>query len=228
MSILSDISIAELCGVDLEGNIKELMRDHITVSQKYIDLKERLDVIESHIENPMIFPFVPRSVNKDDKGNKIISYGLSSYGYDLRCGNKFKVFSNINACVVDPKGLDEKSFVDVEVEDGEYVIIPPNSFALTYSMEEITVPRDITGIVLSKSTYARTGLICLATPLEAGWKGFVTLEFSNTTPLPMKLYAGEGCCQVLWFKGDRNCLVSYADRDGKYQNQKAEVTLPRI
>ena len=208
MTILSDITIAELCGVNLE----------------YPGATHLLP----HVDTPMIDPFVPKSVNTTDDGNKIISYGLSSYGYDLRCGNKFKVFSNINACVVDPKGLDEKSFVDVEVEDGEYVIIPPNSFALTYSMEEITVPRDITGIVLSKSTYARTGLICLATPLEAGWKGFVTLEFSNTTPLPMKLYAGEGCCQVLWFKGDRNCLVSYADRDGKYQNQKAEVTLPRI
>lgn len=226
MSILSDISIAELCGVDLDNLKKRL--DVRMASEIYLEMDRRITATERNKEQPMISPFVPKSVNQDENGNKIISYGLSSYGYDLRCGNKFKVFSNINACVVDPKGLDEKSFVDVEVEDGEYVIVPPNSFALTYSLEEINVPRNVTGIVLSKSTYARTGLICLATPLEAGWKGYVTLEFSNTTPLPMKLYAGEGCCQVLWFEGDRHCMVSYGDRNGKYQNQKAEVTLPRV
>lgn len=209
MSLLSDRTIAELCGWNLDNGRP----------------------LESFIYRgaiPLVEPFIPESVNKDNDGNKIISYGLSSYGYDLRCGNKFKIFTNVNTAIVDPKGLDVKSFVDVEVEDGGFIIIPPNSFALTYSMERIALPRNITGVVLSKSTYARTGLICLATPLEAGWIGYVTLEFSNTTPLPMKLYAGEGCCQVLWFEGNRDCKVSYGDRNGKYQFQLPEVTLPRV
>lgn len=160
---------------------------------------------------------------------KIISYGTSSYGYDLRCGHKFKIFSNINAAIVDPKGLDPQSFVDVEVQnDGDYIIVPPNGFALTYSLEHIKMPKDVTGVVLGKSTYARTGLICIATPLEAGWEGYVTLEFANSTPLPMKLYAGEGCCQVLFHRGAVQCEVSYADRNGKYMNQPAEVVLPTV
>lgn len=160
---------------------------------------------------------------------KIVSYGLSSYGYDLRCGHKFKIFTNVNAAIVDPKALDTRSFVDVEVEnDGDYVIVPPNGFALTYSMERIIMPPDVTGIVLGKSTYARTGLVCLATPLEAGWEGYVTLEFANTTPLPMKLYAGEGSCQVVFFQGAVPCEVSYAARNGKYMDQPAEVVLPTV
>lgn len=224
MSILSDITIAELCGVNLLPlyHPNDPPND---ITQKRI-LRERK--IEENKKKPMIDPFISRSVNRDENDNKIISYGLSSYGYDLRSGHKFKIFTNVNSAVVDPKDLDEKSFVDVEVKNGDYIIIPPNSFALTYSLEKIRVPRNVTGVVLSKSTYARTGLICLATPLEAGWEGYVTLEFSNTTPLPMKFYAGEGCCQVLWFEGDVQCLTSYADRGGKYQNQLAEVTLPRV
>ena len=177
---------------------------------------------------PLIIPFTNGQVRVNEKGDKIVSYGTSSYGYDLRCGNKFKVFSNINACVVDPKGIDVKSFVDVEVEDDEFVIVPPNSFVLTYSKEKICMPRDVTGIVLGKSSYARVGLNCIATPLEASWEGHVTLEFINGTPLPVKLYAGEGCCQVLFLKGDVQCITSYADRGGKYMNQGAEVVLPTV
>ena len=156
--------------------------------------------------------------------DRIISYGLSSYGYDLRCGNKFKIFTNVNSTVINPKNFDNKSFVDYE---GDVCIIPPNSFVLAASMERIVMPRDVTGVVLGKSTYARCGIDCLATPLEAGWEGHVTLEFANTTPLPAMLYAGEGCCQVLFLQGDR-CITSYADRNGKYQNQEEGPVTPRV
>lgn len=146
---------------------------------------------------------------------KVISYGLSSYGYDLRLDRKFKVFTNVNTGIIDPKEFDDKSFVD---QEGDYVIIPPNSFILGSSMEKINMPDDVTGVVLGKSTYARTGINCIATPLEAGWSGYVTLEFANSTPLPVKMYAGEGCCQVLFFRGN-SCMTTYADRMGKYQDQ---------
>lgn len=160
---------------------------------------------------------------------KAISHGTSSYGYDLRAGFKYKIFTNVMSAVVDPKNLDSRSFIDVEADKvGEPIIIPPNSFILTHSLERIQMPRDITGIVLGKSTYARCGVNCLATPLEAGWEGYVTLEFTNGTPLPVKFYPGEGCCQVLFFKGDNPCKVSYADRKGKYQDQPAEVVLPTV
>lgn len=176
---------------------------------------------------PMISPFTGRQVKEID-GKRAISWGLSSYGYDLRCGLKFKIFSNINSTCVDPKNFDPRAFVDVEVSNvGDCVIIPPNSFVLAHSLEHIAMPRNVTAVVLGKSTYARVGVSCLATPLEAGWAGFVTLEFANTTPLPVKLYAGEGCCQVLFFEG-RQCKVSYADRAGKYMNQGAEVVLPLV
>lgn len=159
---------------------------------------------------------------------KIISYGQSSYGYDIRSGLEFKIFSNLNASIVDPKNLDAKSYQDVVVEkEGDYIIIPPNSFALAYSMEHICMPSDTTAIVLGKSTFARAGLVTLATPLECSWMGHITLEFANSTPLPMKFYAGEGCCQLLFFRGNP-CDVTYADRFGKYNNQKAEVTLPKL
>ncbi len=176
----------------------------------------------------LITPFQETQVKLSEKGERVISYGVSSYGYDLRAGHKFKIFTNIASAVVDPKNFDSKSFVDIEVEnDGDFVIVPPNSFLLTYSIEKIKMPRNLTGVVLGKSTYARCGVICNCTPLEAGWEGHVTLEFSNTTPLPMKFYAGEGCCQVLFFQGNP-CSTSYADRSGKYQDQGCEVVLPKV
>lgn len=158
------------------------------------------------------------------KTEKIISYGQSSFGYDLRLGRKFKIFTNVNNSIVDPKRFDDKSFVDFE---GDVCIIPPNSFVLASSLEKINMPRNLTGVVLGKSTYARCGISTLATPLEGGWSGHVTLEFANTTPLPAMLYAGEGCCQVLFYEGEQP-LVSYADRGGKYMNQPDEPVAPRI
>ena len=152
---------------------------------------------------------------------KIISYGTSSYGYDIRCSREFKVFTNINSTIVDPKNFDEKSFVDFE---GDYCIIPPNSFALARTMEYFRIPRDVLTICLGKSTYARCGIVVNVTPFEPEWEGYVTLEFSNTTPLPAKIYAGEGCAQVLFFQGDEPCEVSYKDRGGKYQGQTGVVT----
>lgn len=175
-------------------------------------------------ESPMIEPFFNEQQARDELGNKVISYGLSSHGYDLRIGNKFKIFTNVMNAVVDPKNFDDKSFVDFE---GDVCIIPPNSFVLAASMERLRIPRDTLGVVLGKSSYARCGIICIATPLEPEWDGFVTLEFANTTPLPAKLYAGEGACQVLFLRG-AECEVSYADRQGKYQNQAAIPVLPRM
>lgn len=173
---------------------------------------------------PMIEPFIGCQV-KEEGGVKVLSYGLSSYGYDLRVGRKWKIFSNALASVIDPKDFDSKSFVDFE---GDVCIVPPNSFVLAHSHERIRMPRDVTGVVLAKSTYARTGLSCLATPLEAGWEGYVTLEFANTTPLPIKIYAMEGSCQVLFFRGNQPPMVSYADRGGKYQGQEAAPVVPKV
>lgn len=164
-------------------------------------------------------------VDADDRHfDPIISYGLSSYGYDLRLGNKFKVFTNVNTTVINPKNFDKRSFVDFE---GDVCIVPPNSFVLGASLERLTMPPNVTGVVLGKSTYARCGIDCLATPLEAGWEGHVTLEFANTTPLPAMLFAGEGCCQVLFLEGAA-CDVTYAMRNGKYQNQEAGPVTPRV
>ena len=172
----------------------------------------------------MISPYQAGLVSKDENGNKVISYGTSSYGYDVRLGRKFKIFTNANqgTGIIDPKNFDEKNYVDYE---GDSVIIPPGGFLLGYSEEYIRVPKDVTVIVLGKSTYARCGCACLATPLEAGWEGQVTLEFSNSSPLPMKMYAGEGAAQLQFFRG-APCETSYADRDGKYQGQTG-VTLPK-
>lgn len=191
----------------------------------------------------MIEPFIPyqmreRSVcvhhatdgseNDRYEMQKMISAGLSSFGYDLRLGHKFKVFTNMNATVVDPKNFDNAAFVEVEVpEVGGEIIIPPNSFILGYSLEYIRMPDDVAGQVLGKSTIARMGINCLATPLEPGWCGNVTLEFSNSTPLPAKLYVGEGACQVLFHKGERP-RVTYGDRGGKYQNQAAEPVVSKL
>jgi dCTP deaminase len=174
-------------------------------------------------EQRMIEPFEPGQV-KEVAGKRIVSYGTSSYGYDIRCSSEFKVFTNINATIVDPKVFDEKSFVDVR---GSECIIPPNSFALARTVEYFRIPRNVLTICLGKSTYARCGIIVNVTPLEPEWEGHVTLEFSNTTPLPARIYANEGVAQVIFIESDEVCETSYRDRGGKYQGQQG-VTLPRI
>ena len=197
------------------------------------------------VEKPMITPFFNGQITRrnspsgftsvsrtpsglvcdlKDDPEKIISYGLSSFGYDIRCSRKFKIFTNVGASLVDPKNFDPNCFVEYE---GDFCIVPPNSFVLTSSMERICVPRDIHVVCMNKSSYARTGLVGNITPLEAGWEGYVTLEFSNTTPLPIKLYAEEGCVQLNFFRGSP-CEVSYADRDGKYMHQPDEPVVSRL
>ena len=173
-------------------------------------------------EHRLIEPFEPNQVRSSERGG-LISYGTSSYGYDVRCAPEFKIFTNINSTIVDPKRFDEKSFVDMA---GEVCIIPPNSFALARTVEYFRIPRNVLTICLGKSTYARCGIIVNVTPLEPEWEGHVTLEFSNTTPLPAKIYANEGVAQMLFFESDEVCSTSYADRGGKYQGQKG-VTLPK-
>lgn len=170
----------------------------------------------------MISPFEPEQV-REVNNQKVISYGTSSYGYDVRCANEFKVFTNINSTIVDPKNFDENSFVEFT---GDRCIIPPNSFALARTVERFSIPRDVLVICLGKSTYARCGIIVNVTPLEPEWEGYVTLEFSNTTTLPAVIYANEGVAQMLFFGGDEVCATSYKDRAGKYQNQVG-VTLPK-
>ena len=170
----------------------------------------------------MIEPFEPGQV-REVNGQKVVSYGTSSYGYDIRCSREFKIFTNINSTIVDPKNFDEKSFVDFS---GDICIIPPNSFALARTVEYFRIPRDVLVLCLGKSTYARCGIIVNVTPLEPEWEGHVTLEFSNTTPLPAKIYANEGVAQVLFFESDEPCETSYKDRGGKYQGQRG-VTLPK-
>ena len=154
----------------------------------------------------------------------VISYGLSSYGYDARVSDEFKIFTNVDSAIVDPKAFAPNSFVDRKTD---VCIVPPNSFVLARTVEYFRVPRDVLVICLGKSTYARCGIIVNVTPLEPGWEGHVTLEFSNTTPLPARVYANEGACQFLFLKGDEPCLVSYADRAGKYMRQRG-VTLPKV
>ena len=174
-------------------------------------------------QHKMIEPFAPDQVRAND-GHKIVSYGTSSYGYDVRCSREFKIFTNINSTIVDPKAFDEKSFVDVTAD---VCIIPPNSFALARTVEYFRIPRTTLVVCLGKSTYARCGIIVNVTPLEPEWEGHVTLEFSNTTPLPAKIYANEGACPFLFLAGNEPCEVSYADRAGKYMGQKG-VTLPKL
>ena len=171
----------------------------------------------------MIEPFSENQVRLDKDGEKLISYGVSSYGYDVRCSNEFKVFTNIHSAIVDPKSFDEKSFVDIE---SDICVIPPNSFALARTVEYFRIPRNVLTVCLGKSTYARCGIIVNVTPLEPEWEGHVTLEFSNTTNLPAKIYAGEGVAQMLFFESDEECNISYKDRGGKYQGQTG-VTLPK-
>ena len=171
------------------------------------------------LDHDMINPFSEKQV-----GAGVISYGLSSYGYDLRVADEFKIFTNINSTVVDPKQFDERSFVTVRQE---VCIVPPNSFALARSVEYFKIPRDCITLCVGKSTYARCGIIVNVTPFEPEWEGFVTLEISNTTPLPAKIYANEGLCQILFFQSDEECETSYADRKGKYQSQKG-IVLPKV
>jgi len=175
------------------------------------------------LESRMIEPFEASQV-KAFEGKRIVSYGTSSYGYDVRCSTEFKIFTNINSTIVDPKNFDEKNFVDYR---GEVCIIPPNSFALARTVEHFRIPRNVLTICLGKSTYARCGIIVNVTPLEPEWEGHVTLEFSNTTPLPARVYANEGVAQMIFLESDEVCETSYRDRGGKYQGQKG-VTLPRI
>ena len=170
----------------------------------------------------MIEPFEPNQIRKNSKGG-IISYGTSSYGYDVRCSDEFKIFTNINSAMVDPKAFDAGSFIDVKAD---VCIIPPNSFALARTVEHFRIPRNVLTICLGKSTYARCGIIVNVTPLEPEWEGHVTLEFSNTTTLPAKIYSNEGVAQIIFLESDENCETSYKDRKGKYQGQKG-VTLPK-
>jgi dCTP deaminase len=170
-------------------------------------------------EQHMIEPFVENQVRAG-----VISYGLSSYGYDIRVADEFKIFTNVFSVTVDPKNFDPKSMIDFK---GDTCIIPPNSFALARTIEYFRIPRDTLTICVGKSTYARCGIIVNVTPFEPEWEGFVTLEISNTTPLPAKIYANEGIAQVLFFQGDEICEVSYADRKGKYQNQQG-ILLPKL
>ncbi|NCO04460.1 MAG: dCTP deaminase [Alphaproteobacteria bacterium] len=174
---------------------------------------------DQSLNHGMIEPFVEKQTAEGK-----ISYGLSSYGYDSRCSDEFKIFTNVDSAIVDPKNFSDKSFVDRQTD---VCIIPPNSFVLTRSVEYFRIPKDVLVICLGKSTYARCGLIVNVTPLEPGWEGHVTLEISNTTPLPAKVYANEGVAQFLFFKGSSDCEVTYADRAGKYMKQTG-VTLPRI
>jgi dCTP deaminase len=176
-------------------------------------------IIEMATTRGMIEPFEQSQVR-----DGVISYGVSSYGYDMRVASEFRIFTNVLNSVVDPKFFDPKSFVEFE---GEICIVPPNSFALARSVEYFRIPRDVVTITVGKSTYARCGIITNVTPFEPEWEGYVTLEISNTTPLPAKVYANEGISQVLFFQSDETCEVSYADKKGKYQRQQG-LTLPRL
>ncbi len=179
---------------------------------------------EQAINNGMIEPFVDAANKDEQRAAGKISYGVSSYGYDARVSREFKIFTNVDSATVDPKAFDDQGFVDRETD---VCIIPPNSFVLARTVEYFRIPRETLVVCVGKSTYARCGIIVNVTPLEPEWEGHVTLEFSNTTPLPAKIYANEGACQFLFLKGDSDCETSYADRAGKYQGQQG-VTLPKI
>lgn len=190
-------------------------------SDKWIrQMAEQHGMIEPF--EPQLVRHIPSEITRNMR--PVVSFGLSSYGYDIRCAREFKVFTNINSTIVDPKNFDPRNFVEIEADE---CIIPPNSFALARTVEYFRIPRDVLTVCLGKSTYARCGIIVNVTPFEPEWDGYVTLEFSNTTPLPAKIYAGEGCAQVLFFQSDEQCETSYKDRGGKYQGQVG-VTLPKV
>ena len=174
---------------------------------------------EMATQHKMIQPFEEKQVREG-----VISYGLSSYGYDLRVADEYKIFTNVNSSIVDPKKFDDKSFVEFT---GPTCIVPPNSFALARSVEYFKIPRDVLTICLGKSTYARCGIIVNVTPLEPEWEGFVTLEISNTTPLPARVYSNEGLCQIIFLGSDEVCETSYKDKKGKYQSQQG-IVLPKV
>jgi len=182
-------------------------------------LKADCWIREKALNEEMIEPFC-----EDQVGKGVVSYGLSSYGYDIRVSDEFKIFTNVNAEVVDPKHFDERNVVDFK---GDVCIVPPNSFALARTVEYFRIPRNVLAICVGKSTYARCGIIVNVTPFEPEFEGHITIEISNTTPLPAKIYANEGIAQVLFFEGDEECEVSYKDKSGKYQKQRG-ITLPRI
>src|ERR1035441_1556295 len=190
-------------------------------SRSFMSIQSDRWIREQAIKHRMIEPFSEKQV-----ASGVISYGLSSYGYDLRVSDEFKIFTNVNSAIIDPKAFDERSFVSVQAES---VIIPPNSFALARSIEYFRIPRDVLTICVGKSTYARCGIIVNVTPFEPEWEGFVTLEISNTPPLPARIYANEGLCQILFFQSDSDdvCEISYADRKGKFQNQQG-IVLPKL
>lgn len=219
---LSDHEIKELCKGD-KPLISPYVETLVSRENRAITSYETINGISGEMPNQW-GGWKSKEVTKNIK---IISYGPSSYGYDLRAGFKYKVFTNVNGATIDPKDISDDSFVDKEAAIGEHIIIPPNGFILTYSLEHLSMPRNVTGIVIGKSTYARAGVVCICTPLEAGWAGYVTLEFANTTPAPVKFYPGEGCCQVVFLTGNE-CDVSYDERNGKYMNQAAQVVLPKV
>jgi dCTP deaminase len=196
-----------------DRSAKEIQR------KRKMSIKSDRWIREQATEHGMISPFSEKQV-KDG----CISYGLSSYGYDLRVSDEFKIFTNVNSAIIDPKAFDERSFVSVQADT---IIVPPNSFALARSIEYFKIPRDVLTICVGKSTYARCGIIVNVTPFEPEWEGYVTLEISNTTPLPARIYANEGLCQILFFQSDEVCEVSYADRKGKYQHQQG-IVLPKL
>jgi dCTP deaminase len=198
-------------------------REHSKSELSSMSIKSDQWIRRMAASHKMIEPFEPGQV-REANGQKIVSYGTSSYGYDIRCSNEFKIFTNINSTIVDPKHFDAGSFVDFK---GDVCIIPPNSFALARTVEYFRIPRNVLVVCMGKSTYARCGIIVNVTPLEPEWEGHVTLEFSNTTPLPAKIYANEGVAQVVFFESDEVCETSYKDRGGKYQGQQG-VTLPKI
>jgi dCTP deaminase len=187
--------------------------------QGNMGLKSDRWIREKSLQEKMIDPFCEEQIGKD-----VISYGLSSYGYDIRVGREFKIFTNVNSTVVDPKNFDEANVIDIE---SDIAIIPPNSFALARTVEYFKMPDNVLAICLGKSTYARCGIIVNVTPFEPAFEGHITIEISNTTPLPAKIYANEGIAQVLFLEGDEPCEVTYADKKGKYQSQRG-ITLPRI
>ena len=200
---------------------RNIFREHIYGS----DAPRGLDVVDVNNDFvPMISPFIGKSIRVSDAGEKVISYGLSSMGYDVRLAKGLKVFTNVNNAILDPKGLDPAAFVD---KDDDVVIIPPNGFALGHTVETFNVPRDVLIVCLGKSTYARAGVAINVTPIEPGFKGQVVIEIANTTNLPVKIYTGEGIAQFLFGQSDENCLVSYDDRGGKYQGQSG-IQLPLV
>ena len=172
----------------------------------------------------MISPYEGGLVKHNQHGTALVSYGTSSYGYDVRCAPEFKIFTNASAVVIDPKDFSDKSFID---HKGDFCIIPPHGFVLARTVEYFKIPSDVLGLCVGKSTYARCGILVHVTPLEPGWEGHITLEFSNTMPLPAKIYAHEGAAQVLFFQGDEVCASDYSDRNGKYQGQRG-ITLPKV